>query len=119
IGNYMKYSHDNRWSIDNPSSEHPRLAIRNDTWYSGGEYSNNTYNLFSKDYLRLKNIELGYNVPMAVTQRIGVSNLRIYVNGLNLVTWDKYKIFDPETTNGGLQYYPQPRVINTGVRLTF
>ncbi len=119
IGNYTKYSHDNRWSIDNPSDEHPRLAIRNDTYYSGGEFSNNTYNLFSKNYLRLKNVELGYNLPVEISKKISISNLRIYVSGLNLITWDKYKIFDPETDNSSLQYYPQSRVINTGVRLTF
>ncbi|MEJ1237566.1 TonB-dependent receptor [Chryseolinea sp. T2] len=119
IGNYLKYSHDHRWTIDNPSSVNPRLAIRNDTYYTGGEYSINTYYLYSKNYLRLKNIELGYNVPRAAVGKIGLSALRIYVNGLNLVTWDKYKIFDPETTSGSGQYYPQSRIINTGVRLTF
>lgn len=119
IGNYLKYSYDNRWTIDNPSSTHPRLAIRNDTYYTGGEYSQNTYNLFNKNYIRLKNIELGYNVPAQAVQKVGLSNLRVYVNALNLVTWDKYKIFDPEATNGAGSYYPQARVINTGVRLTF
>jgi TonB-dependent starch-binding outer membrane protein SusC len=119
IGNYLKYSYDNRWTIDNPSSEHPRLAIRNDTWYTGDEYSQNTYFLFNKNYLRVKNVELGYNFPSSLTGKVGLSNLRIYVNGLNLITWDKYKIFDPETTSGSGQYYPQARVINTGLRLTF
>jgi TonB-dependent starch-binding outer membrane protein SusC len=119
IGNYLKYSYDNRWSIDNPSSTDPRLAIRNDTYYTGGEYGANTYNLFNKDYLRLKNIELGYNVPATLSKKIGINALRIYVNGLNLVTWDKYKIFDSESTSGSLQYYPQARVINSGLRLTF
>jgi TonB-linked SusC/RagA family outer membrane protein len=119
IGNYLKYSYDHRWTIDNPSSTDPRLAIRNDTYYTGGEYSRNTYYLYSKNYLRLKNIELGYNVPAAVVGKVGLSALRIYVNGLNLVTWDKYKIFDPETTSGSGQYYPQSRIINTGIRLTF
>ncbi len=119
IGNYLKYQYDNRWSIDNPTTEHPRLAIRNDTYYTGGEYSLNTYNLFTKNYLRLKNVELGYNIPVSLSERLAISNLRIYVNGLNLITWDKYKIFDPEADSGSLQYYPQSRVINTGVRLTF
>jgi hypothetical protein len=64
-------------------------------------------------------VEIGYNVPVSISQRLAISNLRIYVNGLNLVTWDKYKIFDPEADNSGLQYYPQSRVLNTGVRLTF
>ena len=119
IGNYVKWSHDHRWSIDNPSSTDPRLAIRNDTYYTGGEYSANTYNLFKKDYLRLKNVELGYNFPVSMVNKIWLSNLRLYVNGLNLVTWDKYKIFDPEADNTSLQYYPQSRVINFGVRVTF
>lgn len=119
IGNFLKYSYDNRWSIENPSSEHPRLADRNNTYYTGGEFSTNTYYLFNKNYLRLKNIELGYTVPVEVSKRAALSHLRIYVNALNLVTWDKYKIFDPEADNSSLQYYPQTRVINTGVRLTF
>jgi hypothetical protein len=119
IGNYMKYSHDHRWSIDNPSSTHPRLAIRNDTYYTGGEYAANTYNLFDKDYLRLKNVELGYNFPASMIEKVWLSNLRVYVNGLNLITWDKYKIFDPEADSGSLQYYPQSRVVTMGVRLTF
>ncbi|MEL6945765.1 MAG: SusC/RagA family TonB-linked outer membrane protein, partial [Bacteroidota bacterium] len=62
IGNYTKYSHDNRWRIDAPSSEHPRLASRGDTYYTGGSYGNNTYFLFDKDYIRLKNLEIGYNL---------------------------------------------------------
>jgi TonB-linked SusC/RagA family outer membrane protein len=119
IGNYLKYSHDNRWTIDNPSTEHPRLAIRNDTWYTGGEYSTNTYYLFDKNYVRVKNVELGYNFPASLTSKVGINGLRLYVNGLNLITWNKYKIFDPETTSGSGQYYPQARVINTGLRLTF
>ena len=42
IGNYLKYSHDNRWSINNPSSVHPRLASRNNTYYTNpGTFGNN------------------------------------------------------------------------------
>lgn len=119
IGNYLKYSHDNRWTIDNPSSTDPRLAIRGDTYYTGGNFGTNTYFLYNKNYIRLKNLELGYNVPVQLVQKVGLSKLRIYVNGLNLLTWDKYKIFDPEATNGAGSYYPQARVINTGIRLTF
>ena len=119
IGNYLEYSHDNRWTIDNPSSTDPRLAIRGDTYYTGGNFGANTYFLYNKNYLRLKNVELGYNVPMQVSKKIGLNGIRLYVNGLNLITWDKYKMFDPETDNGALSYYPQARVINTGIRLTF
>ncbi|HEY5916433.1 MAG TPA: TonB-dependent receptor [Chryseolinea sp.] len=119
IGNYLQYSHDNRWTIDNPSSTDPRLAIRGDTYYTGGNFGDNTYFLYNKNYVRLKNVELGYNIPVQIARKVLLSNLRIYVNGLNLITWDKYKLFDPETDNGAGSYYPQARVINTGLRLTF
>lgn len=119
IGNYLKYSFDNRWSVDNPSGTHPRLATRGDTYYTGGNFGNNTYNLFNTNYLRLKNVELAYNVPSGFTDKISVSGLRLYVNALNLITWDKFEIWDPESVSGSGQYYPQARVINTGIRLTF
>ncbi|HTJ51187.1 MAG TPA: TonB-dependent receptor, partial [Cyclobacteriaceae bacterium] len=121
IGNYLKYSYDNRWSIDHPSGTNPRLASRGDTYYTGGNFGNNTYFLFNKNYIRLKNLELGYSIPEALASKVGLSKVRIYVNGLNLLTLDKYrgKLFDPESTSGSGQYYPQARVINTGLRLTF
>lgn len=119
IGNFLKYMYDNRWSIDNPSSEHPRLASRGDTYFTGGNYGNNTYYLFSKDYLRLKNIELGYNLPTSLVDKVGLGNLRVYVNALNLLTFDKHGLFDPETESQSGVYYPQARVINTGLNVTF
>ena len=119
IGNYLQYSYDHRWSIDNPSSVDPRLANRNNTYYSGGDGGNNTYWLRNSNYLRLKNFEIGYNIPASLGERAGISNFRIYANGLNLITWDKMKIWDPESTSGNGQYYPQARVINIGARITF
>ena len=119
IGNFLKYSWDNRWSVENPSSVDPRLANRGDTYYTGGSYGRNTYWLKSSDYLRLKNVEVGYNLPVHIGQKAGISNLRIYVNGYNLLTWDKMGIYDPESTSSSGQYYPQSRVINTGIRVSF
>jgi len=119
IGNFLKYSHDNRWSVENPSSEHPRLASRGDTYYTGGNFGNNTYFLFSKDYIRLKNFELGYALPRKVLDRVKFSGFRVYVNGLNLFTIAANNIFDPEATAGSGVYYPQSRIINTGLSLTF
>lgn len=120
IGNYLKYSYDNRWSIDNPSSVHPRLANRNDTYYASGDKAgNNTYWLRNSDYLRLKNLEIGYNLPVEIGKRAGFSNFRVYVNGLNLITWDQLGIYDPESTSSNGQYYPQARIINIGARVTF
>ncbi len=119
IGNYLKYSFDNRWSIDNPSSEHPRLASRGDTYYSGGAYGNNTYNLYSKDYVRLKNVQLAYNFSNKMLEPFGLSKFKIYVSGLNLITWAAQDIYDPESTSQNGQFYPQQTIINTGFSLTF
>ena len=119
IGNFLKYFYDNRWSIDNPSSEHPRLASRGDTYFTGGNYGFNTYYLFDKNYIRLKNIELGYNFSSKTLDKVKINALRIFVNGLNLFTIDKNKIYDPEATVESGVYYPQARVINGGLTLTF
>ncbi|CAG5068770.1 TonB-dependent receptor P3 [Dyadobacter sp. CECT 9623] len=120
IGNYLKYAYDNRWTIDNPSSTEPRLANRNNTYYTNFDNAGaNTYFLRSNNYLRLKNIELGYNLPSEVGSKLGLGNLRVYVNGLNLFTIDKIKIWDPEATSSNGQYYPQSRILNAGVRVTF
>jgi TonB-dependent starch-binding outer membrane protein SusC len=74
IGNYLLDIHDNRWTIDNPSSVHPRIANRSDQYYS----NNNTYWLRSSDYVRLKNLEFGYSLPDGLLKKIGASSTRIY-----------------------------------------
>ncbi|MDQ6843555.1 MAG: TonB-dependent receptor [Bacteroidota bacterium] len=119
IGNYLQYSYDHRWSIDNPSSVDPRLANRGNTYYTGGGAGNNTYWLRSSNYMRLKNVEIGYNLSPDILKRTGISNFRIFVGGVNLKTWDKMKIYDPESTSGSGQYYPQSRIINAGASVTF
>lgn len=120
FGNYYQWSYEHRWSVENPSSVDPRLANRDNTYYTnnGNSFGANTYFLRSSNYLRLKNIELAYNFS-SIGKKIGISRLRLYVNALNLLTWDKMKLFDPESTSSSGKYYPQARIINTGVRVTF
>ncbi|MEB2774739.1 TonB-dependent receptor [Algoriphagus sp. D3-2-R+10] len=115
IGNYFSDIYENRWTIDNPSSTDPRIANRNDQYYSSG----NTYWFRNTNYIRLKNLEIGYNLPVQITEKVGIKNARLYVNGLNLITWDKLKILDPESSSSNGQYYPQARVINTGLSVSF
>ncbi|MBE8713832.1 SusC/RagA family TonB-linked outer membrane protein [Sphingobacterium hungaricum] len=115
IGNYLLDFYENRWTVDNPSSEHPRITDRSDQYYSNG----NTYWLRSSNYLRLKNVELGYNLPASWLEKIKLSNARVYVSGLNLFTWSNMKVFDPENTNQLGHYYPQSRLINTGLMVSF
>jgi len=119
IGNYLKWSHDNRWSIDNPSAEHPRLASRGDTYYTGGSFGNNTYNLFDKDYIRLKTVEIGYALDNSILDNIGIQSLRVYASGFNLATFAKQDIYDPEATISSGVFYPQSRVLNLGFNVVF
>ncbi|WP_421942187.1 SusC/RagA family TonB-linked outer membrane protein [Pedobacter sp.] len=120
IGNFLEWSYNNRWSIDNPSAINPRLSNRGATYYTDGNNAlNNTYWLRSNNYIRLKNIELGYTLPTNWLEKVGLNSVRLYANGLNLFTVDKIKIWDPESTNSSGQYYPQARVINFGVKAAF
>ena len=114
IGNYPEFMFRDRWTIDNPSSVHPRIADRGDQYYSSG----NTYWLQDTDYIRLKNLELGYTFPQELIGKIGLQNFRFYVNGSNLITLTD-AIFDPEGDSANGRNYPNSTVINTGFSLTF
>lgn len=115
IGNYTQWSYDHRWTVDNPSSVDPRTVDRNNQYFS----NKNTYYMLNSNYVRLKTLELGYTLPGNLLKKAGISNLRVYVSGFNLLTWAKQDIYDPETTNSSGQYYPQSRIINTGVSVSF
>jgi TonB-linked SusC/RagA family outer membrane protein len=115
IGNYLLDVYQNRWSIDNPGGAHPRIANRNDQYYSTG----NDYWLRSTDYIRLKNLELGYSIPIPILTTWSMSHLRLYISGFNLLTLDKLKVFDPETSNALGYYYPQQKVVNVGLKVRF
>ena len=120
IGNFLEWSYINRWTIDKPSNEFPRLSNRGQTYYTDeNNAARNTYWTRSNNYIRLKNVEIGYTLSDKLAKKAGLSAVRVYVNGLNLLTVDKIGIWDPESTNSSAQYYPQARVINTGIKATF
>lgn len=118
FGNWLDYSYNNRWSVENPSSVHPRLVSRTNTYYTGG-FRNNTYWLRNNNYLRFKNIELGYTLAPDILRKIGISKFRVYASGLNLVTWEKMDIWDPEGTAENGYVYPQSKILSLGARVTF
>lgn len=117
IGNFLNSFYENRWTEANPSSTTPRTFDR------GAEYwasLPNTYWLQGTDYVRLKNIELGYSLPASLLDKVHIQGLRIYVNGYNLLTYSPdIEDFDPEMPAGSGQEYPLQKIINTGISLTF
>jgi hypothetical protein len=72
-------------------------------------------------YLRLKNLQLGYTLPAAITQKARIQRLRIYLSGENVLTRTKVaKMFDPETIDGGSggSVYPLSKVYSAGLSIT-
>lgn len=114
--------HQNRWNSERFSQGEkitmPRLS--ND----GGNSPNSAASDFwlrNANYLRIKNVEVGYSFPNKWISKVGISSLRAYVNGNNLFTFTKLKNFDPEysgTTSRG-EAYPLLKVFNFGVNLKF
>tara|TARA_R110000868_G_scaffold98706_2_gene271785 strand:+ start:75260 stop:78496 length:3237 start_codon:yes stop_codon:yes gene_type:complete len=114
IGNYTTSTYNNRWSVTNPSSVHPRITNRADQYFS----RNNTYWLESTDYVRLKNFEIGYTMPDEVIEKLGFSSMRFYVSGSNLFTIAD-TTFDPEGESVDGRDYPNSRIINSGFSISF
>lgn len=119
-GNFYKTTFENRWTPENPSDKHPRIYNREAEYWAkpNGGNIGNTYYLHNTDYIRLKNIELGYTFNFPSVKQAGISNLRVFANATNLFTIDGIKVQDPEATNTGKEY-PQRRVMNFGVSVTF
>ena len=77
--------------------------------------------LYKGDFIRLRNVQLGYTVPRAITEKIRMQGVRVYVAGYNLWTKTKYPGFDPEGAT--LLYYsnaiPQAKSFTFGVDAKF
>lgn len=120
IGNYPKYVYDKHWSIENPSNLYPRVNERSAYYWDGTAAGNNTYWMVNTNYIRLKNLELGWTLPKAwLAQTKLISYARIYVNGVNLLTFSPCKDIDPESTSSNATNYPQSKIINVGFTVTF
>jgi hypothetical protein len=123
IGNFLKSFYDTRWTEERPNASSPRTFDRNNEYWASLP---NTYWLHKTDYLRLKNIELGYSLPSPLVQKINLQNIRVYVNAYNLLTYSPdMKDFDPEqSTDVAAQSlsgagYPLQKIINMGLSVTF
>jgi TonB-dependent starch-binding outer membrane protein SusC len=116
IGNFLKDFADHRWTEANPNGHDPRTYNRGEEYWQA---NNNTYWLHRTDYVRLKSLEVGFNLPSKINKRVGIDGLRFYVSGTNLFTWSKFKDFDPELDTSSGQVYPLQKVVNLGVTLTF
>lgn len=108
---------DDYWSEDNRNEYAfwPRLS-------EGGLNENNkkmsNWWLRDNSFLRLKSLEVGYNFNKAITRKLGLNSLRLYFSGTNLLTFSKFKLWDPEMGGKGLNY-PVQQVYNVGLKVDF
>jgi len=117
FGNYMEEDADGRWTPDNIDASKPRAWNFSEEYWMADYTINNTYFLRSTDYLRLKNLEIGYNVPSTFNSKLGIKGLKIYFSGTNLLTFDNLENYDPEMND--YTGYPPLKVFNLGFSLTF
>ncbi|SDZ47082.1 MULTISPECIES: SusC/RagA family TonB-linked outer membrane protein [Rhodonellum] len=115
------------WSPNNTSTADPRIGVavgdpglidnarlESDRWLENGAY------------VRLRNLELGYNLNMASLQKWNVSNARVFVSGQNLLTFTKYSGLDPDVTGNGILErgfdngnWPASRIYSVGLQFEF
>lgn len=105
------------WSEENQDlyAMYPRLGIN--TFDIENNLQTSTWWMRNGSFIRLKSLEIGYTLPTAAQKRLGLSNCRFYVNGLNLVTWSSFKMWDPELAGNGFAY-PIQKVVNIGVNVS-
>lgn len=107
---------DNHWSPENQNlyAIYPRLSVTGDDLSNNAQAS--TWWMRNGRLLRLKSLEIGYTLPSRISKNLRLSSCRIYFNGLNLLTWSPFKMWDPELAGNGFAY-PIQKVFNIGVNV--
>jgi TonB-linked SusC/RagA family outer membrane protein len=118
VGNFYSSWADNRFSSTNTNGTYPRVTDRASNAISGGLY-NSTFWLNDASFVRVKNVQLGYNFNAPFLSKLKIGGLRVYASAFNLFTFSKVKDYDPEGTSGSGQFYPQQRIINLGANVKF
>lgn len=115
MGNVMTQFLD-RWTEDNPNPRafSPRLSYGPNS----NNYQTSTWWLRDAGYLRVKNVELGYTLPDNIIKKFNAKTMRVYLQGVNLLTISKFysDFWDPET---GADSYPMQRTVYIGLNLSF
>ena len=116
----VKKMHLDRWTPETAATaKYPALHYGT---HDNNKNGNSSLFLYDASYLRLKNVEIGYNVSPKLLRKFHVQQARIYVQGLNLLTFDKLGDvdIDPETKSGdGASWSPIQKVFNFGIDITF
>ena len=112
-----KDQYENRWTHENKDAKYPQRAAVD---FADAQQRSNRF-MNKADYLRLKTLTVGYNIPKSITSKMNISNARVYFNGMNLWTLAAYKVYDPEVNEYGSRGWETPigKTYTFGVEFSF
>lgn len=116
--------YNNVWKTTNTPEEnakaiYPRLSFSGESAGAANNKQNSTFNLQDGGFLRMKNVEIGYRLPKSVLNTTFLKDIRFYLSGTNLLTFSKFKLWDPETGSSDGSKYPQNKVVTLGLTAKF
>lgn len=114
-GNVLEeMANSNRWILgenEDPNAEFPRLTYGENP----NNYQGSNYWLKDGSYLRLKTLDIGYSFPKALVNKIHFNQVRIFFVGTNLLTFSKFKLWDPELASSNGKKYPLSKTFSLGL----
>ncbi len=112
---FQQFHWNDTWSLDNRSASLPRIVTGNQGSRNREE---STFYAYNTNYLRLKNLQIGYSIPERYMQKIGFNRARIYLSGENILTMTPWKGIDPEKPHGN-DFYPLVKTYSVGLNIEF
>lgn len=112
-----KNAYDNRWTPEHTDAKYPQRIA----WDMEDVNQKSSRHLYNGNYIRLKTLSLGYNLPKSLISKIQLSNARVYFNATNLFTIAANKEYDPEVNEYGTRGWemPQGKTFTFGIELSF
>lgn len=114
-GNSPSYLIEQAWTPENTNARYPRLS----TVSNGNNAWQSTWWVVNGEYLRLKNLNIGYDVPANLLRKMPFTKVNVFLSGTNLLTFSHFKYVDPESPSVSNGYYPQQKTYSLGLNVTF
>ena len=112
---------DDRWTEENPDQNafYPRLSYGSETTSNINNFQKSTWWVRNMNFLRLKTLQLSYNLPKPWVNKVHLKNAAVYVMGTNLFTLSRFKLWDPELNTDNGASYPNTTSYSVGINFTF
>ena len=110
-----------RWTEENPDQNafYPRLSYGSETTGNINNFQKSTWWVRNMNFLRLKTLQISYNLPKPWVNKVHLKNAAVYVMGTNLFTLSRFKLWDPELNTDNGASYPNTTSYSVGINFTF